>query len=83
MASPESLAVLLPLDFLAMVFGYRKGGSESWARAVRADSTPVTRDDGWVVGGTTSSASSSCSDSSSSSDFGGGSSGGGGASGSW
>ena len=82
MASPESLAVLLPLDFLAMVFGYRKGGSESWARAIRADSTPVTRDDGWVVGGTTSGASSS-SDSSSSSDFGGGSSGGGGASGSW
>jgi len=82
MASPESLAALLPLDFLAMVFGYRKGGSESWARAIRADSTPVTRDDGWVVGGTTSGASSS-SDSSSSSDFGGGSSGGGGASGSW
>ena len=83
MASPASLAVLLPLDVLAMVFGYRRGGSESWARAIRADSTSGTRDAGWVMGGTASSASTSSSDSSSSSDFGGGSSGGGGASGSW
>ena len=85
MASPGSLAVLLPLDLLAMAFGYRKGGSESWARAARPDSTPGTRDDAWVMGGTAGSAASSGSDSSSSSssDFGGGSSGGGGASGSW
>ena len=83
MAASAALAVLLPLDLMAMMFGYRKGGSESWARAVRADSTAGTRDEGWVMGGTASAAGASDGGSDSSSDFGGGSSGGGGASGSW
>jgi uncharacterized membrane protein YgcG len=83
MASPISLAFLLPLDLVAMVFGYRKGQSPDWIRVVRGGSSHGSDND-WAMGGTASAASASDSGSdSSSSDFGGGSSGGGGASGSW
>ena len=83
MASPISLAFLLPLDLVAMVLGYRKGQSPDWIRVVRGGSSHGGDND-WVMGGTPSAARASDSGSdSSSSDFGGGSSGGGGASGSW
>ncbi|HEY6509991.1 MAG TPA: TPM domain-containing protein, partial [Vicinamibacterales bacterium] len=83
MMSPASLAALLPLELLALWFGYHQGRSEYWKRTLRA-ATPGRRPDnepeGWIVGGTSDS---SDGGSSFSSDFGGGSSGGGGASGRW
>jgi uncharacterized protein len=82
MISPLSLAFLLPLDFAATMFGYRKGQSPDWARGLRGNASAGDSD--WVMGGTASAVSASDGGSdSSSSDFGGGSSGGGGASGSW
>jgi uncharacterized protein len=87
--SPWSLAFLLPVEMVAMAFGYLKGGSDDWKTTLRAGMPGAAgrRDadsDGWVVGGSDSSGSSSSSGGSDfSSDFGGGSSGGGGASGRW
>lgn len=88
--SPWSLAFLLPVELIAMAFGYGRGQSDYWWRTLRAASPGGTRDvdpGDWVMGGSESSSgggSDSGSDSSSSSsDSGGGSSGGGGASGSW
>ena len=91
-----SLWVLGPLAIVMLVWGYRKGGIESWAKAMRFDGFAQTVQTGKAGGKFTSttwtrsssssssdSSSSSSSSSSSDSSFGGGSSGGGGASGSW
>jgi uncharacterized protein len=86
---PASLAVLMPLELLAVVLGYRTGRADYWMRTLRAKA-PAASDEPtvWIAGGTSGSSSSDSSYSSDSSDsssssFGGGSSGGGGASGNW
>ena len=81
--SPTSLAVLVPLDLVAMAFGYRKGQSPDWIRGIRGGASGDAGSNHWVMGGTASTAGASDGGGDSSSDFGGGSSGGGGASGSW
>ena len=84
LASPASLGLLLPLDLVAMAFGYRRGRSPDWIRGVRGDASSATGESAWVMGGTASETSASDAGSdSSSSDSGGGSSGGAGATGSW
>ena len=81
--SPISLAALVPLDLVAMAFGYRKGQSPDWIRGIRGGSSSGVGSSDWMMRGAASGVSASDSGSDSSSDFGGGSSGGGGASGSW
>jgi uncharacterized protein len=91
MMSAASLAILVPLELLAMAFGYRKGRSDYWRRTLRGNVPYGSLEpDAWMMGGTSGSPGDRSSDregssssSSSSSDFGGGSSGGGGASGHW
>ncbi|MEO8681805.1 MAG: TPM domain-containing protein [Vicinamibacterales bacterium] len=92
-----SLWVLGPLALGMFVWGYVKGGAESWGRAMRfegfAQAIPAGKGGAkqtttaWTRSSSSSSSSSpsskSSSSSSSGSSFGGGSSGGGGASGSW
>jgi uncharacterized protein len=70
-----------PIGLAMLAWGFAKGGSPYWLKAVRGTSKGHGHSSGWVMGSTTSSGRGGSG--SSGGGFGGGSSGGGGASGSW
>jgi uncharacterized protein len=81
LASLASILFVGPLAVAMLAWGFAKGKSPSWSRALRGKGAGAGST-GWVMGSDSSGSGSSGSGSSSSS-FGGGSSGGGGASGRW
>ena len=79
LASLASMLIIGPLAVAMMAWGFVKGKSPSWSKALRGRGAS-SASDGWVMGSDSSGGSSGSSGGGS---FGGGSSGGGGASGRW